>query len=174
MTKVKLNGWQRLFVFFITMYFIIICIPIFFTVVIAQEEILRIKKNWAWETNKIMISISEAPYEHINIEQLKMMTKEQLLELKQYKIQEKSIFYADNKELDEIITHNSNQILNHKQYSSKAKEIQFDKETKIKQIHSDKNWAQLSILLFWLISSVIIYAIGWSIGWIYRGFQSKD
>ena len=29
-------------------------------------------------------------------------------------------------------------------------------------------------LLAWVVPSVVLYMLGWSIGWIYRGFQSRS
>jgi heme/copper-type cytochrome/quinol oxidase subunit 2 len=141
----KLNGWQRLWV---VISIIIFVVAVFFTFEHYPKK-SEIYSTWANET----IEVVKKPGEHSFLIRMayKDYSDEELIE----KLHEK---YAE------------------KNASTKVKFDEIDKKYKndLDNLPSQQTKHILICLTVYLCLIICIYVFGWSVGWVYRGFKSKQ
>ncbi len=143
--KMKLNGWQRLWSVASVIIFVI---AIFFTVSLFPNK-SEITSRWAYETIDVVKQPGEYSFE------IRDMYKD----------------YNDNHLIAKI----------HERYTENnpTLKIKFDEIDKRYKGELEGLFARqikhiLIALVAYLCLISAIYVFGWSIGWIYRGFKSKQ
>ena len=149
----KLSGWQRLWI----MFSIILIFPFIFFAIILRAVPTNIENpNLIAEQNKDKII-------KVEIEKLGVIEFPDNLKEKEIENIIKKYFDKSQKEQIPIIAKN----LINKRNEDKANESRKINE----MIKSDNRKIIWYSIIGWLLTIVLIYALGFSIGWVYKGFK---
>jgi hypothetical protein len=169
----KLNGWQRLWV---VATLIIFVIAVFYTIVLLLPEKSEIMSRWACETIEAARKTKEYSEEHSPKLQdafFKLDLEVALSELRDARrgYGDKVLGYGYKELIDKI----------HEKYVEKnpLTKIKFDEIDKRYRNELDTlpiKRAKHALIVFAIYLCLIsaIYGVGRSIGWVYRGFRTKE
>lgn len=142
--NLKLNGWQRLWVFIGVIYFIL-SLVVFISIGMPNKK--DIERQWCWEAIEIIKDPEDYTYKIRDA--YKEKTDGELI---------KSI-YAKYGERPE--------------YSKKLAETRVEYEHKIATIWLATLTHIFYYFLWLIIPLAILYLLGMGVGWVYRGFKKK-
>ncbi len=149
----KLGGWFRLWIVLIVVYGILIIAVSYET----KPSLSYIEYRWVTEaTDVIAEKISEAEGQ----------------EIYSYKI--KDILFKDrtnNEIIDSLRKIVETPSEGQKIFSTQVAAINERFEKELDELPSKQNNHYLQSLLWWLIPSIALLILGWSIGWVIRGFK---
>ncbi|UFN68459.1 hypothetical protein LN249_08985 [Vibrio alginolyticus] len=152
----KLGGWQRL-------WLVVVIISGFTASYVAFEtrpQISTIEKEW-------IRSASDVIAEKISDEESREVTG--------YSIQ---VNLFENKTDAEIIAWLNKVEINpsspQRVFSSAVKEINEKFQLQVDELPYRQKDHFTTIAMWWFAVLILIYVLGWSIGWIVRGFRSKE
>jgi len=146
MALLKLNGWQRLWVVVSLLYLIAVVI---FTIALMPKRSDR-QQVWVSQTINAVRVVDKSvdyPYEVRNA--FKDLSDDELVRRLQAKYS-KAPYNLEFRSIDER------------------------HEKSLQDLSKDQAKSMGLGLLAWIVPSVVLYMLGWSIGWIYRGFQSRS
>ncbi len=167
----KLNGWQRLWVLTSIIIFVI---AVFYTIALLLPEKSEIMSRWACETIEAVRNTKEYSDEHPSeIDLFKIRLEVALSELRDARrgYGDKVLGYGYKELIDKI----------HEKYGEKnpLTKIKFDEIDKRYRNELDTlpiKRAKHALIVFAIYLCLIsaIYGVGRSIGWVYRGFRTKE
>jgi hypothetical protein len=168
----KLNGWQRLWV---VTSIIIFVIAVFYTIVLLLPGKSDIMSRWACETIEAVRKTKEYEEHSSGPEDaaFKLRLELALSELRDARrgYGDKVLGYGYKELIDKI----------HEKYVEKnpLTKIRFDEidrpyRNELDSLPIKRAKHALVIFAIYLCLISAIYGLGWSIGWIYRGFRTKE
>jgi len=150
MALLRLNGWQRMWVVVSLLYLVAVII---FTIAFMPER-ANIEQAWEYETDAIAGSNTrlELPFRDMSDEARVKVIRE---------------VYPD-----------AYQDLNDEELATALRTrigfINIKHQARLAGLFGEQVKSMGLGLLAWIVPSVVLYMLGWSIGWIYRGFQSRS
>lgn len=144
----KLNGWQRIWIVCGVIIFAIVC---FFTVLTFPKK-SDITSRWVYETISVVKKPHEYSYEireaYKDYDDIQLIEK---IHKKKYESEHDGFYYTI--------------------YKARFEEIDSRYNAELKGLPVSQIKHILTALAVYLCIMLAIYGLGWSIGWIYRGFK---
>ncbi len=150
MALLKLSGWQRLWVVVSLLYLVTVVI---FTIALMPKR-ANIEQAWESEIDAIVGSNIRfsLPFRDMNDEALVRVFREEYPDA-----------YQDLSDEELVST-----------ISIRVALIDFRHQQRLDSLFGEQAKSMGIGLLAWIVPSVVLYLLGWSIGWVYRGFQSRS
>lgn len=152
---IRLGGWRRLWIVTAT----ILLLPFGFFAITLQSKPTRV------EDVSLLQQLNVAAVIKVEIPGLGIIDFPDTIDQKEIEKIIKNNFDKSTKEQIPIIAKKLMQERNDKQ----AKEARDENE----RVRAENHKIILYAIFGWLGSILVLYALGWSIGWIYRGFKNK-
>lgn len=171
--KIKLNGWQRIGVVLNAIYLIIIIIIAWYEWPTQKQ----IESSWVYSALDA-IRKPESPYAYkLRESRFKDISDRELIELINSRFLEHlktskpgtAAFLIAQLE-GELVTPGETIA---QQCEEKLKEVNLRYQKEIESLGIDRLKIVGIFIMWWIIPSGIVYLLGFSIGWIYRGFKEN-
>ena len=141
--KIKLNGWQRLWVVLSIIYFVIV---VGFTFLLWSTE-SEIENSWVYS----LIDKTKDPNDH------------------SYEIRDAYKDISDK----ELIRRINAKYSSNKDYKEILNTINLKYQSEVQSLWKKQFRAIAIALMAWLLPIAIVYLLGLCFGWIYKGFKNK-
>ncbi|RJG08802.1 hypothetical protein D3879_23340 [Pseudomonas cavernicola] len=152
----RIGGWSRLWVVITVLYGVVVA----FVAYDERPTLEQLQYNWVRDASDIM---AEA------------ISRTEKVELSGLKLRE--MVFAEKTDAEAITTLEeiaTSPTENQRLFSSKVAKVNEKHRQIVSQLGAVRGMHVLLSLAWWLGPSLMLLALGWSAGWVFRGFRGKS